>query len=248
MITWSQRIFRILTIVVVLALLGNFGVASAENASSTSYKVTDTQFGTGSGNGCSSSYCANDSAGNTATGAASSADVQTQFGANDDPGSDTPLLEVIEDGGSANLGILSTNSTATASTVVKVRAYNISGYTIQISGTPPSQGEHQLDTPSSPIASVPGTEQFGINLKANAAPSVGADPVQVPDSSFSYGSPTTNYNTANEFMYANNDAIAQSSSSTGETDYTISMILNVSNVTPGGQYTGSYNAVVVPVY
>jgi hypothetical protein len=229
----------------VVILLCNFGVASAENAASTNYQVTDTQFGSGSVDGCSTSYCANGTAGDLTTGSAKSTSYQAEFGSDTQ---DMPLLEVIANGGNNNLGTLSSSSTATASTVVKVRAYEISGYTIQISGTAPSDGTHTLDNLSSPTASHAGTEQFGMNLEANTTPSVGTNPVQVPDSTFSFGTAASNYNTANEFTYNNGDIVAQSTSSSGETDYTISMIINISNVTPAGQYSGSYSAVVVPVY
>jgi hypothetical protein len=241
-------LYRVFALLVVMATLGNFGIAFAENASSTNYKVTDTQFGSGSVSDCSSSYCANATTGDLAVGKGSSSSYQAQFGAPQGSDSTTPLLEVIEVGGLNNLGILSSTSTATTSTTVKVRAYNISGYTIQISGTPPQEGTYTLKTPSTPTISQVGSEQFGINMVANTAPSAGADPVQVPDSSYSYGEPTSNYDTTNKFMYNQGDVIASSTSSTGETDYTISMILNISNTTPGGQYSGTYDAVVVPVY
>lgn len=223
------------------------GVAWAEDANSPNYKITDTQFGAGAGAGCSADYCANSSTGGLTNGNSSSTNYQAQFGTYS-PGSSTPLLEVIENGGQISLGILSPTSTATATSEVKVRAYNIAGYTIQMSGASPSQGVHHLNTPSTPTTSQPGTEQFGINLVANTTPNVGAAPVQVPDSSFSYGTPESNYATTNKYMYNPGDAVASSPSSSGETDYTISMIFNISNSTPGGQYTGSYDAVVVPVY
>ncbi len=249
MIMWRLRQYRIviLALAILLAWGLSFGVSWAEDASSSNYKVTNTQFGAGSGSGCSTSYCANSSAGTVGGNNGSSTSYQAQF-TTQTPGSDTPLLEVIEDSGQVNLGIIDPNSTATVTNQVKVKAYNVSGYTLQISGAPPSQGYHSLTPLSTPTASHPGTEQFGINLAANTTPNVGTAPAQVPDSSFSFGVPTSNYGTANKFMYNDGDAIASSSSSSGETDYTLSMIFNVSYLTPGGQYTGAYNTVVVPVY
>ena len=44
------------------------------------------------------------------------------------------------------------------------------------------------------------------------------------------------------------DVVASSDTSSSETDYTMSMIINVSNVTPGGRYNGVFSAVVVPLY
>jgi hypothetical protein len=240
--------YRVFALLVAMVFVGNFGIASAEDASSTNYKVTDTQFGSGSVSDCSSSYCANATTGDLAAGDTNSTNFQAQAGSDDGSDAEVPLLEVIAIGGVNDLGTLSTTATATASSVVKVKAYDISGYVIEISGAAPNEESYHIHTPSTPTTSQVGTEQFGVNLVANTSPSVGADPVQIPNSSFSYGEPTSNYDTPNEFMYNNGDEVASSSVSSGETDYTVSMIMNISENTPGGQYTGTYSAVVVPVY
>ena len=225
--------------------IGNYAVAQAETASSSNYEVTDTQFGAGTNSGCSASYCASDTAGNLVVGSGSSANYTAEFGSKT---SDNPLLEVISLGNNINFGTFSTAATATATTQFSVRAYEVGSYDVQIAGNPPSYAGHELDTPSTPTASDPGTEQFGINLVANTFPSIGSDPVQVPNSTFSFGEAASGYNTPNEFQYSDGGIIAQSDTSTGQTDYTVSMIINISNVTPAGQYTGSYSVVVVPAY
>jgi hypothetical protein len=247
MIRWLRQWYRVcaLLVLVPMVFLANYAVAHAEDATSSHYQVTDTQFGAGAGSGCSTSYCANSTAGDLVVGSGSSAHYQAEFGSDTE---DMPLLEVIANGGSTSFGTLTTAAAATASVGVDVRAYEISGYTIQFAGAAPSQGEHQLDTPSTPTASQPGTEQFGINLVSNTFPTVGANPEQVPDSTFSFGQAATGYNTPDDFQYSDGAIVAQSDSSSGETDYTISMIINISDATPAGQYTGSYDAIVVPVY
>jgi hypothetical protein len=248
MITRFHGRYQVCALLMALVLVGNFGIVSAEDASSSDYKITDTQFGSGSVQDCSTTYCANGTAGDLTAGSTSSPTFKAEGGSDDGSDADVPLLEVIELGGVNDLGTLSTTATATASSQLKVLAYNISGYTVEIAGTAPNMGSYVVNTPSSPTASLVGTEQFGVNLVANTDPSVGANPVQVPDTSFSYGEPTSNYDTPNKFMYNNGDEIASSTTSSGETDYTVSMIMNISENTPGGQYTGNYNAVVVPVY
>jgi hypothetical protein len=239
---------------VVLALVLSCGparvvMAGAAQSSSTNYSVSEVQIG-GNGsaqNDCSSSYCAQESVGDTVDGNASSASYSAQFGEETD---NVPLLEEIVTGGNQSLGVLQAGTTATATETIKVRNYLSDGYTLYITGPPPSQGEHTLNTlyTSCPCTSQPGAEQFGINLAANTSPAIGANPVQVPSSTFSFGTVDTNYDQSNLFMYHNGDAVAGSSKSTGETDYTLSMIFNISNVTPGGQYTAQFSAVVVPTY
>ena len=222
------------------------GMAAAESASSSSYKVTDTQFGSSSTlENCSGSYCAKTSLGDIASGNASGSANTAFFGS---VSGSNPLLEVIVGGGSTNLGNLDTTTTATMTMTVQIRNYLSSGYILQIVGTPPKYGNHVINALSTPTASHPGTEQFGINAVANTSPSVGNNPAQVPSGQTSFGVVNGDYNTPNLFKYSSGDIVAHSSSSSGRTDYTVSMIMNISNITPAGKYSGDYSAVVVPVY
>lgn len=246
--------FRQYRFVVALAFVCSFGTvgtatADSSQSSSTNYSISDVQIG---GNGsalkdCSTSYCAQEALGDTVDGHASSSNYSAQFGSDV---SDIPLLEETVTGGTQNLGTLEPGTTATATFSIKIRSYLSSGYTLYMNGAPPSQGQHTLKTMSTscPCTSQPGTEQFGINLAANTDPAVGASPVEVPTSQYSFGSPEPNYDQSNLFMYNNGDAIAESPSSTGETDYTLYMIANISDATPGGQYTQQFSAIVVPQY
>jgi hypothetical protein len=246
MIRSRLRQYYVLALLTTALLLGNSAPVFAQTSSSSHYTVNETEFGAGSAlNDCSSSYCAKESAGDLVGGMASSSHYKAVFGPDTN---DKPLLEVIANGGTNSLGTLTTSSTATLAEQVSVRCYLSDGYSMQISGAPPSQGEHYLTNLASPTASAPGTEQFGINLVANSTPDIGANVVQVPSSQFSFGAPTSDYATADKFMYVDGGVIASSATSSGETDYTISMIINISNVTPGGQYTGNYSAVIVPSY
>jgi len=258
----NYRQFRFVAVLGLVIALGFAGTASATTQSvSPHYMVTETQIGPGSSlKQCSTSYCAKTSAGDTTVGRSSSANYSAQLGFNT---SDEPVLEVEVDGGNQDMGVLDTDHTGTAVNTIKVRSYLSSGYVLQITGAPPSQGSHTLKTFSSPVTSQPGAEQFGINLADNTSPNIGATPVQVPDGTFSFGSVVSGNDTVNGtnpnsdggyfdapdmFMYKDGDVVAHSLSSTGETDYTMSMIINVSNVTPGGRYTGVFSAVAVPVF
>ncbi len=124
----------------------------------------------------------------------------------------------------------------------------------------PSSGSHTLSPLTTATASTPGTEQFGANLVLNTSPAVGALPVQNPSSVFSFGtvtggapgpngtSVTSGYSTQNYFQYNNGDIIAASNQSSGETDYTISYITNISSTTPGGTYTFNQVLIALPTY
>lgn len=235
-----------LLLLAMLVASGGAGVALAETSKSTNYQTTETQFGAGSSQQtCSDQYCARTSIGDVAGGSGVSSGSTATFGSIT---SNEPLLEVIVDPGESNLGTLDTEHTASKSMVVRIRSYLSNGYTLQITGTPPKYGNHTLATPTTPTAAAPGTEQFALNAVANTSPNVGADLVQVPDAQTSFGEVNDNYKTANLFKYVSGDVVAHSAKSSGQTDFTISMIVNISNSTPAGHYSGDFSAVVIAGY
>jgi hypothetical protein len=219
-----------------LLALAFSGAAYAAQSSSANYQVNEVFFGSGGAlNDCSASYCAKESAGETAVGNTSSTNYQAQAGFNTER---TPYLQFVINTGSQNIGTLSTGSTTTATASFSVKAYLSSGYVVQVESPGPANGSYTMLSPSTPTASAAGTEQFGMNLVANTSPvTFGANPNQAPSSAFGYGVAGSNYNTPNFYKFTNGDTIASSAKSSGETDYTISYIFNISNVTPGGIYT-----------
>lgn len=241
--SWKRNTFASLVLVVgsVVALAG---VAAAQSSSS-NYRVNEYFFGSGGElEACSDSYCSKQSAGELAVGNTSSSSYQANAGFNT---TSDPILEVAVNG-SVDFGVLSTNATATGTANVQVRTYLASGYNMIIAGVPPTYSGHSLDPVSAGTEADPGTEQFGINLRNNSSPNIGIDPEQVPDSTFSFGLPTADYNVPNEFKYQDRDTIAYSDSSSGQTNYTLSMIANMSNLTAAGRYETKLSIVVVPVF
>jgi hypothetical protein len=257
--TWSTQLlqamrmlalrYRPYGLALTLALMMSMGVvgtaAATQTSKSSSYSVTETQIGGGSQRQCGTAYCAKSSAGDTAVGQGSSASYSAQFGSNT---TDVPLLQVIADGGNHDVGVIDNQATATATFNLQVRNYLMNGYAVQISGSPPKAGSHTLTGLTSPSTSHAGAEQFGINLVDNTAPDIGADPYNVPDGDSALSYIKDDYKTADIFAYNQNATVAENLSRSGETHYTISMILNVSAVTPGGQYKSAFSAVVVPNY
>lgn len=246
----QKRRFFGTTAFVMFALAVGIGLsypAAAEEASSAHYQLSETQFNSGSTlNGCSTEYCARVNIGDSSIGnSKSDGESSATFGS---VTPDRPSLDVIVEPGVSNLGTLSTEATGAKTLVVKIRSYLSDGYVLQIRGAPPKYGNHTLKTSNTPVASIPGTEQFGINLTSNTTPNFGANPVQVPDETTSFGTVAANYNQPNKFMYINGDTVASSSRESGETDFTITMIVNVANNTPAGNYVGDYSAVVIPIY
>jgi hypothetical protein len=235
------------SIIQLAAFLLLAGMVSAQS-SSTNYRIEESYFGIGGElEATSPNYSSRQSAGESGVGNTSSDNFQAQSGFNT---TDVELLEVEVSGGTFDLGVLSTSSTNSDSTTFTVRNYLSSGYVVRLGGQGLSEnsGGHTLNSLSSPTASTPGTEQFGVNLVANTSPSVGADPVQIPDSSFSFGTAETGYDTADQFKHVEDDIIASSASSSGETQYTLSFIANIATNTPAGDYGASMFVVVIPTF
>ena len=238
------------TLVIVGSILIFAGLAPAviaQSSSSSSYRIDESFIGPGGTvNSTSPHYSESSTAGDTGVGESLSTAYRNEAGFNT---TSEPRLVLIVNTSSINFGQLSTAAATTATSTFSVLNYTASGYGVYTVGAPPSNGSHNLSGMSSTGPSQTGVEQFGINLKANSSPvTFGANPVQIPSSNFSYGAASSGYNSANNFRYVNGEKIAESTQSSGETDYTISYIVNASTTTPGGHYTGAQTLVVVGTY
>lgn len=220
---------------------------SAQEATSPNYKVDELFIGSGGSNDASSSsYQGRASIGDLGVGNAASANFQAYAGFTT---TGAPVLEVVVSNTNLDLGALNAGTTAFGTATFSVRTYLASGYVVITKGAPPTSEAGATITPlSGGGAATTQVEQFGMNLKDNSTPNVGAEPVQIPDSSFSYGLPASGYDTANIFRYNDGDTIARSNSSTGQTDYTISYIVNISPITEAGVYVFEQDIIVVGTY
>jgi hypothetical protein len=181
---------------------------------------------------------------------ANSASASFQFDAGSQQTPD-PALAFIITNSAASFGSFSATAAATATSTFTVSNYTSYGYVVQIMGSPPTNAGHVIDTMGTdalggPQASSPGSEQFGINLVANTSPaSVGANPVQ---SIFGVGEIATNYDTPNLYRYVSGETIATAPKSSGVTAYTITYLVNVNSLTPGGEYISRQQLVVIGTY
>lgn len=239
-------------------MVGLGGVALAQYSSS-NYKANEIQFGAGGDTGQSSAnYKAQASVGSLGVGQASSANYQAYSGFLTP---NEPFLEMQIDSTTVNLGNLSTTATATGTAAFHVRAYIDSGYTVQTVSQPPTttsgSQSHTLAAMTSLGTSTIGTEQFGINLRANTSPATfGADPANQPSNTYAFGQAASGYNTVNQYKYNPGDIIACSgsggtcgnASGWGLTNYTIAYIANISLVTPAGNYSMTQDLVAIATY
>lgn len=217
----------------------------ADTSSSPNYKISETAVGSGGLiNSSSTSYQGRDSISDLSVGNSVSGNFQINAGHTT---TNDPNLSFSVNGGSINFSsAFSAATTATATTTFSVMNYTSYGYVVQVVGPTPTNGAAAITGMSTTGGSFVGTSQFGINLVANTAPvSVGVNP---NNGSFGFGLASTNYNTPNQYRYVSGETIAQAPKSSGVTTYTITYLVNVPALTPGGQYTTNQTLIVTGTY
>lgn len=231
----SKRSFRWAGFLVLpLLVAGSFvSAAYAQTLQSTNYQFDESVLGGGGlGESNSANYQSTSSIGEAATGASASNGFQIEAGNKTSP---DPVLKFSVDNTGANFGSFSASAAATTTATFSVSNYTSWGYAVQIVGDPPANGAHSIDAMASTDSSISGLDQFGINLVANTSPtSLGANPNQ---GQFGFGVAAPNYATSDQYRYVSGETIATAPKSSGITQYTISYIVNVESLTPGGQYT-----------
>jgi hypothetical protein len=260
---WSRQI--IIGVSVTLALAG-VAVSAPEDPkmNSTGYSVVESQIGgTGDYESNSTSYSflpgtddGGSTLGDTFAGNSASSNYQTGAGFNTTA---QPRLALTIGSGSVNLGTLSSSVASTATATFSVLNYTSYGYVVSLIGSSLSNSGHTLMALTTDTASSTGTEQFGVNLVANTSPvSVGANPAQIPDNTFSFGvagdgvtgTYGTNrpYTVPNNYRFGSGETVASGPKSSGQTDYTMSFLANIGILTPGGNYRGNLDVVVTGTY
>lgn len=216
----------------------------AQTLESPNYRFSESTVGAGGLiQSSSANYSATSAAGDLAIGSAASENYNLDAGSNTSPDPTLSFKMISQD---VNFGSFTSSSPATTTASFSVSNYTSYGYVVQITGEPPTNGAHQIEPMTTTGFSEVGTDQFGINLVANTSPiSFGANPDQ---GQFGFGTATSNYNTSNQFRFVSGEAIASAPKSSGETIYTISYLVNVKSLTPGGKYTSYQTLVVTGTY
>lgn len=140
------------------------------------------------------------------------------------------------DGNFIDFGELSANETKTGTSQFLVATNAGSGFVVYITGLPPTSGNNVIPGMSTRAASQVGISQFGLNLRDNSNPDVGADPAGVGS-----GVVTADYNVPNQFKFLSGQVIVSSNTTTADKKFTSSYIINVNN----NQRPGVYNTTLL---
>jgi hypothetical protein len=133
-----------------------------------------------------------------------------------------------------DFGILSASHSSQGQSQILVATNSPTGYVMQVYGTTLTSGNNIINANSTLAPSKPGSQQFGINLRANSNPSVGADPIGP-----GLGQPIGSYNIPNYFLFNSQDVIAESSNPDNFRLYTVSYLVNVDSSQPPGIYVST---------
>ncbi len=225
-----------------------FGFASASasySSKSANFELIDPSVGgTGLVNSSSKNYQALQSGALIGIGTSTSSTYQVQAG-HETTGAPTLAFALLSSG--ASFGTFSTSTTSTANAQFEVLDYTSYGYVVQIYGDPPTDPYgNKITALSTNAAPSVGVDQFGLNLVANTNPiTFGAGPNY---GQFGSGTVAPNYDTPNSYRFVSGEEIASAGKSSGLTVYTISYIVDVNNLTPGGVYVSTQSIICTATY
>lgn len=132
-----------------------------------------------------------------------------------------------------DMGQLNPQSTLLAQSQMSVGTNASGGFAITANGIPMSAGTSVIDSPAVPTESKPGSNQFGLNLVANTAPTVGKD----PEGTWANAVTTPEYGIANKYKYVSGDVVAYSPNVSLMKKFTISYIVNSHKDLRAGVYS-----------
>ncbi len=141
-----------------------------------------------------------------------------------------------------SFGELSKSQPRFLSSQFSVATNDPGGHAVSVTGTTMTSGNNVITALASPQPSQPGTSQFGMNLRANSNPAVGANPAGVGTAVIS-----PNFAIPNQF-YFNNQVVASSSISTDFNSFTVSYLINVPSTQPAGFYSTTLTYIAVAAF
>lgn len=148
----------------------------------------------------------------------------------------------IATGDQLDFGVFSSKNTSALSSEFSGATNDVAGFSTSVVGTTMTSGNNIISAMSTPGTSQPGTSQFGMNLRANSSPGVGANPAG-PGTAV----PASQMTTPNIF-YFNNQVITNSPNSTDFSKFTASYIVNISGSQPAGVYSTTLTYIAVAAF
>lgn len=259
----NKNQFQLITSAISILAISLWPYMVLAQSSSTNYRIEESYFGTGGEvDANSASYRARQSSGALGVGNSSSTSYDAVAGATTPS---EPFLEMEVTGADVNFGTLSPTTTSYAAAqggscncTFSIRTYLSSEYSVfTVSQSLASENGDVIDakTVQGAPSGSSSVEEFGINLVDNTASTadMGANPVNEPDNSFADGQAASGYQTPDQYKYTAGNIIASSQATAGnqavgKTNYTITYMAKISNLSQAGIYTMRHDLVVVPTF
>lgn len=146
-------------------------------------------------------------------------------------------------GSDVSFGTLSASATQSGLSQMGVGTNGGSGYAITVNGGTLTSGGNTISALASQTAAIAGTEQFGLNLRDNTTPNVGADP-----DGAGTGTPSANYNTVDQYRFVTGDTIGSKGSADEFRRFQVSYIANIGTATEAGTYTAVMNYIATATF
>ncbi|OGL35675.1 hypothetical protein A3F65_01995 [Candidatus Saccharibacteria bacterium RIFCSPHIGHO2_12_FULL_47_16b] len=150
-------------------------------------------------------------------------------------------------GNSIDFGSFSTTATKFDDSVMAASTNGAYGYSITVNGATLTcttcNGTKTISALASQTASSTGSEQFGINLKNNATPDIGAEVTGTGTATA-----TANYGTVDQYRFVTADSVASVAGSTNANTFTASYIVNVAGTTEAGTYTATMTYIATATF
>lgn len=137
-------------------------------------------------------------------------------------------------GNIVDFGELSTATARKGSSQMLIASNAELGYSVTVNGTTLTSGNNEIPALAVNDISRPGTSQFGLNLRANAAPAVGSE-VTGPGTA----QPSANYAQANFFRFVSGETIVSTPGTNDVRLFTMSYIANINGAQPSGIYVST---------
>lgn len=138
------------------------------------------------------------------------------------------------EGNYIDFGELSSTQPRTGTSQLLTATNSGSGYTITLAGNTMVSGANPITAVIAPDVSRPGTAQFGLNLRSNSAPTVGAEP-----SGPGVAPVTPDYAQQNRFRFVAGDTVVGTTVPDNFRKHTVSYLVNVPSNQPAGVYAST---------
>lgn len=144
------------------------------------------------------------------------------------------------------LGVITTGTTGIGSHTIQVATSATGGFSLTYNGSTLTSQGGTIPAYGTQQSSVAGTAGFGINLRDNATPNIGAELIQ--NSGTCVAIPA-NYGTVDKYSYVASTITSLTNQTTpADCTYTVSYVGNISSVTPAGNYTAPITYIVTGTF